>query len=96
LIGFAQKLINFSGSQISFIDVNNHISKNSELKESIRAIEQIAPNHVSLLNEGRINPDFIKQQNLMLISMESWKYLIETKSDWLTSIPSTLIIAEKE
>jgi len=32
----------------------------------------------------------------MLISMESWKYLIETKSDWLTSIPSTLIIAEKE
>jgi len=87
LIGFAQKLISFSGSQISFIDINNHIKKNSGLKESIRAIEQIAPNHATLMNENGINH--------MLISVESWKYLIETKSSWLTDIPSTLIIAEK-
>jgi hypothetical protein len=96
LIGFAQKLINFSESQISFIDFNNHIHKNSELKESIRAMEHIAPNHVRLMNEGKISPDFLKEQNLMLISMESWKYLIDTKNNWLTTIPSTLIIAEKE
>jgi len=96
LIGFAQKLINFTGSQISFIDINNHIHKNSELKESIRAIEQIAPNHAALMNESGITPDFMKQQNLMLISVESWKYLLETKSSWLTDIPSTLIIANKE
>jgi len=96
LIGFAQKLINFSESQITFIDFNNRIYKNSELKESIRAIEQIAPNHVYLTNEEKINPDFLKQQNLMLISTESWKYLIDSKNGWLTTIPSTLIIAEKE
>lgn len=96
LIGFAQKLINFSESQISFVDFNNHVHKNPELKESIRAIEQIAPNHVRLISEGKISPDFLKEQNLMLISVESWKLLIETKHDWLTTIPSTLIIAEKE
>lgn len=96
LIGFAQKLINFSGAQISFVDINNHINKNSELKESIRAIEQIAPNHVSLMTERGMDIDFMKQQNLMLISLESWKYLIDTKSGWLTDIPSTLIIADKE
>jgi len=96
LIEFAQKLINFSESQITFIDFNSHIHKNSELKESIRAIEQIAPNHVSLVNEGKISPDFLKEQDLMLISVESWKYLIESKNNWLTTIPSTLIIAEKK
>ena len=96
LFGFAQKLINFSESQISFIDFNNYIHKNSELKESIRAIEQIAPNHVRLISEGKISPDFLKEQDLMLLSVESWKYLIETKHGWLTTIPSTLIIAEKE
>jgi len=95
LIGFAQKLINFSGSQITFIDINNHINKNSELKESIRAIEQIAPNHATLMNEKGIQHGFLNQQNLMLISVESWKHLLETKSIWLTDIPSTLIIAEK-
>jgi len=50
---------------------------------------------VRLMSEGKISPDFLKQQNLMLISLESWKYLIETKNNWLTTIPSTLIIAEK-
>jgi len=49
-----------------------------------------------LMNESGITPDFMKQQNLMLISVESWKYLLETKSSWLTDIPSTLIIANKE
>jgi len=96
LIGFAQKLINFSGSQISFIDMNNQINKNAELKESIRAIEQIAPNHIHMMNERSVSADFIQQQSLMLISVESWKYLIDTKSHWLTSIPSTLIIADKD
>lgn len=96
LIGFAQKLINFSGSQISFLDVNNYINKTSELKEQIRAMEQIAPNHVALMTESGITPDFLKQQHLMLISVESWKYLLEKKSTWLTDIPSTLIIANKE
>lgn len=95
LIEFAQKMINYSGSQVSFIDINNNINKNSELKELIRAIEQIAPNHVTLINERDIHPDFMKQKDLMLISVESWKYLIETKSGWLTNIPSTLIIANK-
>jgi len=89
-------LINFSGSQISFVDVNNHISSNSELKEFIRAIEQIAPNHVNVISEKGIDTKFLKQQDLMLISLESWKYLIDTKNKWLTDIPSTLIIEEKE
>ena len=96
LMGFAQKLINFSESQITFVDFNDHINKNSAIKESIRAIEQIAPNHVHLMKEGQLGSDFLKQQNLMLLSMESWKLLLEMKPDWLTTIPSTLIIAEKE
>jgi Kef-type K+ transport system membrane component KefB len=95
LLGFAQKLINYSGSQVSFLDITNQIKKFPEIKESIRAIEQIAPNHVNIKTEHGINTEFLKQQNLMLISNESWKYLIETKNKWLADIPSTLIIAEK-
>lgn len=96
IIGFAQKLINFSESQITFIDINNQIKNNSELKESIRAIEQIAPNHVRLLNEKMITIDFFNQQDLILISVDSWKQLIEAKNEWVINIPSTLIIDAKE
>lgn len=96
LIDFAKKLINYSNSQITFIDFDGNIHKNSELKESIREIESIAPNHINLLTAKSINPEFIKQQSLMLISLESWKQLIDEKSNWLADIPSTLIIANKE
>lgn len=93
LIDFAKKLINYSNSQISFIDINNNIHKNFGLKETIREIENIAPNHISLLSATTISPEFMKKQSLMLISLESWKQLIDEKSNWLTDIPSTLIIA---
>ena len=96
LIDFAKKLISFSNSQITFIDFGGIINKNSELKESIREIESIAPNHINLLTIKSISSEFVKTQSLMLISLEGWKHLIDEKSNWLADIPSTLIIANKE
>jgi len=34
-----------------------------------------------------------QQQDLVLISADSWKKLIESKSSWLADLPSTLILA---
>jgi hypothetical protein len=95
LIKYAQKLIKNSGSQITVLDANGFIKNHAEIKESIRAIEQTAANHITLLNERVIEKDFIKKQNLMIISNDSWKKLVESKSLWLSDIPSSLIIAEK-
>jgi len=95
LILFAQKLIKNSGSQITILDAAGQIKSNSEIKELIRAIEQFAPNHINLIKERVIEKDFLKQNNLMIISANSWKKLIETKSIWLSDIPSTLILSDK-
>lgn len=94
LIKFAQKLIKNSESQITLLDVSGNIKNNAELKEKIRAIEQTAPNHINIQSEKVIDKEFLSQQQLMLVSMESWKKLVETKSLWLSNIPSTLIIKE--
>jgi Kef-type K+ transport system membrane component KefB len=95
LILFAQKLIKNSGSQITVLDATGQIKNNSEIKELIRAIEQFAPNHINLFNERVIEKDFLKQNDLMIIGANSWKKLIETKSFWLSDIPSTLILSDK-
>jgi len=95
LIKYAQKLINNSASQVTILDAASGIKNFPEAKETVRAIEQIAPNHVSLLNDRVIDKDFLRQQQLMLISMDSWKKIVDTKSLWLSDIPSTLILAEK-
>lgn len=95
LVNLAQKLIHNSDSQITFIDVNGRIKNTIEIKESIRAIEQSAPNHVNVINKSEFDPSFLNQQSLMLISIRGWKSLIDENSTWLTKIPSTLIINNK-
>lgn len=95
LIYFARKLINNSNAQVTFLDATGAIKTNADIKEAIRAIEQIAPNHINLLDERVIEIDFLKKQDLMLISSDSWKGLVESKSLWLSRIPSTLIMINK-
>jgi Kef-type K+ transport system membrane component KefB len=94
LIQLAQKLIHNSGSQITFIDISDNIKNNPGLKEKIRAIEQTAPNHITIQNENIINKEFLNGQNLMLVSVESWKKLMDANIPWLPDIPSTLILKE--
>lgn len=94
LIHYAQRLIHNNGSQISILDVGEIVKKNAAIKEAIRAIEQTAPNHIRLITERTLDKDFLQRQQLMLISVESWKQLVETKSIWLSDVPSTLIISE--
>jgi Kef-type K+ transport system membrane component KefB len=92
LIEFTQKLIHNNGSQITILDSLDCVKNNSNLQESIRSIEQIAPNHIMMMNEKTISKDFLKQQDLMIISLESWKKQINTQSVWLNNTPSILIV----
>jgi len=93
LVEYAKRLINNNDSQIIILDAAGQIRKNTEIRELIRNIEHIAPNHITLYNEKTIEKDFLQSQDLMLISSKSWKNLIDTKSLWLSDIPSTLIIS---
>ncbi|WP_419868314.1 cation:proton antiporter [Chryseobacterium sp. CT-SW4] len=93
LLEYAKRLINNNNSQIIIMDVAGQIRNNIEVKELIRSIEQVAPNHITLYNEKKIEKEFLETQDLMLISSKSWKNLIDTKSLWLSDVPSTLIVS---
>lgn len=95
LIRFAQKMIKNSDSQITILDAEGHIKNDFEIKELIRSVEQFAPNHINLIDRRTAVKDFLKQSDLMIISTASWKKLIESKSIWLSEIPSTLILSDK-
>lgn len=93
LVEYAKRLINNNDSQVIILDAACQIRKNTEIRELIRNIEHIAPNHITLYNEKTIEKEFLDSQDLMLISSKSWKNLIDTKSLWLSDIPSTLIVS---
>lgn len=92
LLVYAQKLIHHSEARVIIMDSAGIIRQHPELKENIRAIEQVAPNHIALYNERKLEKEFMQQQDLMLISHESWKKAVETQSIWLTNTPSVLIL----
>lgn len=96
LMNFAQKFINNSSSQITILDVADQIKTNAEIKEFIRAIEHTAPNHISLIHDKTIDKELLKKSDLMLVSLDSWKKLVESKSLWLSDIPSCLILTGKD
>jgi Kef-type K+ transport system membrane component KefB len=94
LLSFAQKLIKNSDAQIVIMDLKDVIKKDMAIKEEIRRIEQSAPNHISVSSDKQVEREFLKKQDLLLISIESWKHLVEDNSRWLSNIPSTLILKE--
>ncbi|HEX9979625.1 MAG TPA: cation:proton antiporter [Flavobacterium sp.] len=92
LVAYAQKFIHNSGCQVTVLDVDRQLRNNAPLKETIRSIEQIAPNHIMVMQETIIRKDFLAQHDLMIISLDSWKKLVESHSIWLNNTPSVLII----
>lgn len=92
LMNYAQKMILNNESRIALIDYHEKIKQNLPFKENIRAIEQQAPNHIALYPKDYINATFLQGMDLLIISIEGWKYLIEHKPDWLAHVPSVLIV----
>ena len=92
LIELAQKLIHNNGSQVTVLDVVGEIKNNRDIQESVRSIEQIAPNHIMMMQEKVVRKEFLDQQDLMIISLDSWKKLIDSQSTWLNYTPSILIV----
>lgn len=92
LMEYAQKLIHNNDSQLIIVDMNHQIQNNFTLKELIRSIEQVKPNHISLIEKTEIDYDLLQQQDLVLISLGSWKRLLEARKKWLKYLPSVLIV----
>ena len=82
IIKYAQKLIHNIDAQVVFFDAEGLLKNNSKMKEKIRAIEQQASNHISMQGDRIIDKDFLQTFDLLIISVESWRKLVELKSIW--------------
>ncbi len=92
MMDYAQKLIHNNESRIMVVDYNDKVKQNLTLKENIRAIEQKAPNHIALYGQSKINAEFLQTMDLLMVSIEGWKYLVDHKPEWLANVPSVLIL----
>jgi Kef-type K+ transport system membrane component KefB len=92
LLDYAQKLIYNNDSQIMILDVNENINTNFVLKSALGSLQQTYPKNVTLINNKIIKKDFLTKLDIMIISVESWKVLLDKYSIWLRRVPSVLIL----
>jgi len=92
LIDYAQKLIYNNDSKIMILDVNGNVNTNFVLKSAINSLEEKYPENITMMNEKIIKKDFLANLDLMIISVESWKVLLDSHSIWLRRVPSVLIL----
>lgn len=92
LIDYAQKLINNNNSKIVILDINNHVQNNFVLQSAVASLEAQHADNIAVLLGKEVATVFLEQQDLMLISLESWKSLLDSDADWLIKVPSVLII----
>lgn len=91
LLDYAQRMIFNNDSQIMILDVNENIKTNFVLKSAFDSLQQTYPQNVTLINNRIIKKDFLAKLDLMIISVESWKVLLDKYSIWLRRVPSVLI-----
>ena len=94
LIDYAQKLIYNNNSQITVLDVNGHVKTNFVMNSAIDSLEQKYAKNITIVNDKNIKKEFLAKQDLMIISIESWKALVDSQSIWLSGVPSVLIIKQ--
>jgi Kef-type K+ transport system membrane component KefB len=95
LISYIQKMIHNAGTQVTIADVAGVIRNETEFKESIRYIEQFAPNHINLVNKP-VDEELLRGQDLLMVSDVSWKKIMDARYPWLNLCPSILIIHHPE
>jgi Kef-type K+ transport system membrane component KefB len=76
LIEYAQKLIYNNEAKATVLEIN----------------DQVKNNFISIISESEMKAGFLAKQDLMVISLDSWKKLVDAQSVWLSTVPSVLII----
>ncbi|HAH54016.1 MAG TPA: cation/H(+) antiporter, partial [Flavobacterium sp.] len=79
-------------SKIILLDVNGNSSTNFVLKSAINSLEQKYPQNISVIDDKIVKKEFIAKLDLLIISVESWKLLLDKYSIWLRRVPSVLIL----
>lgn len=92
LVDYIQKFVYNNNSKVKIIDINNQIENNFLIKNAIQSLEKTYPDNITLVSDYQILKSFLIKQDLMVISLESWKKLVDSQSVWLSNLPSVLII----
>lgn len=90
LFTYAKMLIENTDAIVNVVDTS--VREDNEFSNLIKSLNPQYQKRIHVLENKTINKENIKQQDLMLVSLDSWTKLEQSQSVWLKNKPSTLII----
>ncbi len=88
LLFYAQKLIQNNASQITCWKK----ALNTDMDNSIKELQLSEPENFSIIDQTFSPETILQEQNLVIISIETWKKLIDEEDKLLAHFSSVLII----
>lgn len=90
LIDYAHKM---TGARVRIIDLNGLVS--DENSGGMMPAGRSLPAHIMMDGNGKLEKSFLKEQDLMIVSVGTWAKLVNARAEWLSYIPSTLVITTR-
>lgn len=96
IFDYIKRLAEKTNAEITLWDAIGAIDSTPDIKRVFKIMQRNAEDRVLLWdNSKKIDYEFIKQQDLIIIGFEGWTKLISSAITWSHSLPSTLIIRKK-
>ncbi len=96
IFDYIKRLAEKTTAKITLWDAIGVIESVEEVKKAFQAMQKNASGEVSIWdNSKKIDYDYIKQQDLVIIGFEGWIKLLSSAITWSHSLRSTLIIRKK-
>ncbi len=91
LIHYGYLLAKNAGSQVTITDIGG--ARAERIRRQLQELDDKVRDRFTYQAEDHISPEQVQHHDLVIISLESWQYLVTQRNRWLTDIPSTLIIS---
>ncbi len=92
LLDYAQKMMHHNDAKLTLLDASGILQQSPQLEKMVVDLKKTAPHQIDFYDKNIIETAFLEQQDLMLISLDSWKKAVESQSIWLSNTPSVLIV----
>ena len=91
---YISKLIFNNDSKITILDSYGLTTENEKINTVVGNLKRDYPENINVVTENNLTAGFLAQQNLMMVSLDSWKKLLDSQNVWLPTVPSVLILKQ--
>jgi Kef-type K+ transport system membrane component KefB len=83
-----------NGAYITLVYHSAELGRMPALQAEISALQKTIPESLRIVADQKIDKSFLKKFDLLLLSTEGWRHLVEQRSKWLSHTPTVIIFKE--